>query len=78
MAILNEEIEDFAAFARQHSKDAGSLDELYDRWRQQSYCDVDARAVEVSLRDMLAGDTGRPFNEFATEFRKRNKIQSEQ
>ncbi|MEQ1829896.1 MAG: hypothetical protein ABL921_28295 [Pirellula sp.] len=76
MSSVKEEFEMFTEFARNHAADARSLDELYDRWRDQYYRDVDARAIEASLADMLAGETGRPLDEFAAEFRKRNSLES--
>ena len=78
MATLEKEIEDFARYAKSHSSENVTLDELYDRWREQTYEDTDALAVEASLRDMEAGETGRPFDEFSDEFRKRNKIDRQQ
>ena len=77
MSTVKEEFELFTAFARNHVTDAKSPDELYDRWRDQYYHDIDARAIEASLADMRAGETGRPFNEFAAEFRQRNSFASE-
>ncbi len=78
MSTVKEEIEQFTAFAQNHGSDAQSLDELYDRWREQHYRDIDARAIEASLADMRAGETGRPFAEFAAEFRRRNGIETKQ
>jgi hypothetical protein len=78
MATLEKEIEDFTRFAKNHSSEDVTLDELYDRWREQVYRDVDTLAVEASLRDMEAGEVGKPFDEFAEEFCKRNGIDEKQ
>ena len=78
MTTLEHEINDFTQFARGHSSENVTLDELYDRWRDQINRDVDSLAIEASLRDMDAGETGRPFDEFADEFRKRNNLGEKQ
>jgi len=71
---LDEKIEDFTRFAKSHSSEDVTIDELYDRWRERTFQETDALAVEASLRDMEQGETGRPFDEFAGEFRKRNNL----
>ena len=35
---------------------------------------LDVLAIAASIRDLDRGVTGRPFDQFASEFRKRNKI----
>lgn len=76
MPQLQKDIEDFTSFAKnQLSKGATfSIDELYDRWREGHPAAEDALAVQASLRDMDSGETGRPFDEFASDFSKRNNI----
>jgi len=69
---LDDKIEDFTRFAKNHSSEDVTIDELYDRWRERTFQETDALAVEASLRDMQQGETGRPFDEFAEEFRKKN------
>lgn len=72
-----EQIQVFTAFAVQLSAQEGegiSLDEIYDRWREKTLRPTDASAVQASLRDMDQGETGRPFDEFAEEFRSRNNV----
>jgi len=71
---LDDKIEDFTRFAKSHSSEDVTIDELYDRWRERTFQETDALAVEASLRDMQQGETGRPFGEFAEEFRKRNNL----
>lgn len=69
-------IDDFASFAK-GKLSAGvsaSIDDLYDEWRESHGAEEDRLALEASLRDMAAGETGRPFAEFAGEFRKRNDL----
>ena len=80
MHRLQAEIQEFTSFAIEHlsTGDVNSLDELYDRWREVHPAAEDALAVKASLRDMDNGETGRPFNEFASEFSKRNNITDDQ
>jgi len=76
MPQLEKDIEDFTCFAKkQLSKGAAfSIDELYDRWREGHPAAEDALAVQASLRDMDSGEIGRPFDEFASDFARQNKI----
>ena len=80
MHRLQEEIEDFTSFAKEHLSEGNvsSLDELYDRWRELHPATEDELAVQASLRDMEEGETGRPFAEFAADFAERNKIADDQ
>jgi len=71
---LDDKIDDFTRFARSHSSEDITMDELYDRWRERAFKETDAFAVQASLHDMEQGETGRLFDEFAGEFRNRNKI----
>ncbi|MCA9236264.1 MAG: hypothetical protein KDA44_12395 [Planctomycetales bacterium] len=66
----------FTAFAqaRLGAGEQVSLDELYDQWRLAQPSDDDVQAVQAALRDMAAGETGRPFDEFAAEFRARHGL----
>ena len=73
MHQLQQDIADFTSFVKAHmAEGAVSLDELYDRWREVHPAAEDALAVQASLQDMERGETGRPFEEFAADFRKRN------
>jgi hypothetical protein len=76
MPQLEKDIEDFTAFAKKElSKGVTfSIDEFYDRWREGHPVAEDALAVQASLRDMEKGEIGRPFDEFASDFAKRNNI----
>ena len=80
MHRLQEEIEDFTSFAKKHSsaRSDASLDELYDRWRETHPAAEDTLAVRASLRDMEGGERGRPFEQFAADFAKRNNITDDQ
>lgn len=81
MKATEELIESFRSFALQRLErgDAElSIDELYDCWRRentdQEQVREDLLAVQASLRDMERGERGRPFDEFASEFRTRRHI----
>ncbi len=81
MANVNEELASFCKFAefRLHGGDAAdSLDSLYAEWRASNpspeLLEIDVRAVRAALRDMEAGQIGRPVDEFLAEFRQRNGI----
>jgi len=76
MPQLEKDIQDFTSFAKKQLSMGAtfSIDELYDRWREGHPAAEDALAVQASLRDMDSGETGRPFDEFASDFAKRNKI----
>ena len=79
MATSEQEINSFSAFAKSRIKNGGdqfSLAELLDEWTIQNPPSEDALAIQASIRDMENGDTGRPFQEFADQFRKRNNIDS--
>jgi hypothetical protein len=76
MGTTIKEINDFARFARAHleaSDESLSIDELFDRWREQCPSVEDTLAVRASIRDMENGESGRPLDEFSDEFRKRNE-----
>lgn len=77
MATSEHEIDSFSEFAKSQLNNRGSdvsLDELFDEWRIANPPPDDALAIKASLRDMENGETGRPFEEFADEFRKRNNL----
>lgn len=71
---LDKKIEDFTRFAKSHAAEDTTMDELFDRWRARTLQETDALAVQASLRDMEQGETGRPFNQFSEEFRRKNGI----
>ncbi len=70
MTLVQKELESFTKFAHERI-DAGklpqSIDELYDEWRETHASVEDKLAIEASLRDMEAGETGRDFESFANE-----------
>ena len=79
MATSEHEIDSFSEFAKSQLNDRGSgvsLDELFDEWRIVNPPSEDALAIQASIRDMEKGKTGRPFEEFAAEFRGRNNLSS--
>ena len=68
-------IENFTQFARAQVKERGDgipIDELFDEWRILNPPSDDWQAIHASLRDLEHGETGRPFEDFAAEFRQRN------
>lgn len=76
MTTLRQEIESFTTFAQAKIAQGTnvSIDELYDQWREGHPSTEDELAIRASLRDLANGETGRPFEEFAAEFRQRNKL----
>ncbi len=71
-------IESFTQFAMTMVDQEGnelSIDDLFDEWRIQHPPTDDLLAINASLRDMENGETGRSFDDFAKEFRQRNRIQ---
>ncbi len=79
MATTEHEIESFSQFAKSQLELRGSdtsLDELFDEWRLKHPSSEDALAIEASIRDMEDGETGRSFDDFSADFRKRNNLPS--
>ena len=81
MAATAQEFQSFCMFAEQRLRNdqAGeSLDDLYIEWRScnpsPEELETNVLAVRAALRDMDAGETGRPIDVFAAEFRRRNGI----
>jgi hypothetical protein len=73
----SELIEDFAQFAREQVNLRGEslpLDNLFDEWRILNPPSEDWPAIQASLRDMENGETGRPFEDFVSEFSQRNNL----
>lgn len=76
----SELIENFSRFAREQVSRRGEdlpIDELFDEWRTQNPPADDWLAIRASLRDIEQGEAGRPFDEFAKEFRQRNNIRTQ-
>ena len=72
-----EELRSFHEFIGQklqHSEEALSPEEALDEWRFLHSEPDDYEAIKEALDAMDAGDTGRPFEEFAAEFRRRHHI----
>ena len=81
VSVTIEEIDSFSEFARERLNNGGAdstIDELFDEWRYKNPpADVarnDLLAIKASLLDMKNGETGRPFDEFITEFRRRKSL----
>ena len=76
MAVTQDQIDKFHRFASEHVSRRGgasSLEELIDLWQVENPSPEQARedvlAVKAALRDMESGERGRPWDEFAREFR---------
>lgn len=56
------QINEFASFAlgRLQTQNQASIDDLYLEWRTEAFRDIDAAAVMASVRDIEAGERGRP------------------
>lgn len=74
--MTQEQIDKFHRFASEHVSRRGgaaSLEERIDLWRIENPSADQARedllAVKAALRDMENGERGRPWDEFASEFR---------
>ncbi len=85
MKVTKQQIENFRSFALKQMGDGGcesTIDELYDRWRLEFPSDdelqEDVLALKASLRDIEAGETGRPLEEFSREFKARHDIAGSQ
>jgi len=81
MAGTATELLSFYQFAEQRLRNSGcdhTLDELFAEWRAcnppPEELEGNVLAVRASLRDMDNGETGRPIEDFAAEFRQRNGI----
>jgi hypothetical protein len=75
MPTTEQEIESFARLAKEQLRGQGenrTIDELFDLWRLRHPLSTDAAAIEASIRDMKEGKAGRPFADFAEEFRDRD------
>jgi hypothetical protein len=79
--VTEQQIDDFTMFAKARivsGVSANSLTELLDEWLMNNPPDDDRLAIQASLRDMEAGETGKAFDEFAAEFRARNGLPNSQ
>jgi hypothetical protein len=80
MSDVQQDLEGFYQFAsRQIVLGHGqTLSDLFDEWHSQQQTPQElyenARAVKAALRDIEAGETGKPFEVFAHEFRQRNNL----
>ena len=81
MPVTPDQIDSFYQFATERLDNGGAqctIDELFELWRLENptpeELHEDVLAVQASLRDMQNGETGRPFEEFSREFRRRNNL----
>jgi hypothetical protein len=71
------QIDEFRRFAEQRlaAGERRTVAELFDEWMEASPTEAereaDLRAIEESLRDIDAGNLGRPYEEFMAEFRQK-------
>jgi len=75
--VTAEQIDAFAQFARARIEEGTaetSLVELVDEWLLNNPLSEDWLAIQASLQDLEAGETGAPFEQFAAEFRDRNGL----
>ena len=80
-------LEDCVRLWRQQSEREATLDDIQQGQADlavglaETFDDVrrtdDWLAIRASLRDIEQGETGRPFDEFAAEFRQRNNIRTQ-
>jgi hypothetical protein len=75
--VTEQQIDAFSQFAKSQIESGASADslvELLDQWLLENPPPGDLLAIEASMRDMEAGETGKPFDKFAAEFRARNGL----
>lgn len=78
--VTAQQIDAFAQFARARIEKGtaeSSLFELVDEWVLNNPSSEDSLAIQASLRDMEAGETGQSFEQFAADFRDRNRLPSQ-
>ena len=70
-----DQINDFSAFAKSRldSGEQVDIDQLYDEWRSKAFADIDALAIQASVRDLENGERGEPLDEFLANFEKEPK-----
>lgn len=79
--VTEQQIDAFSQFAKSRigsGASAESLIELVDQWLIENPPQDDLLAIQASLRDMEAGETGKAFDEFAAEFQARNGLPNPQ
>jgi hypothetical protein len=65
-----EQIDDLNHFIEtlpQSERDSLSMDEIYERWREQAFKHDDLLAIKASVRDYESGERGRPVDEFLAD-----------
>ncbi|MEM8671904.1 MAG: hypothetical protein AAGG48_30585 [Planctomycetota bacterium] len=70
-----DQINDFTAFAKSRlgSGEQVDIDRLYDEWRSKAFGDIDALAIQASIRDLESGERGEPLDEFLANFEQEQK-----
>lgn len=77
MSTIEQDLQSFTAFAQGHISSgamAESLDELFDRWRQQIPSDElhaeNVAAINAAIADFQNGDRGTPAGEHSRKLRR--------
>jgi hypothetical protein len=70
-----DQINDFSAFAKSRlgSGEQVDIDQLYDEWRSKAFADIDALAIQASVRDLENDERGEPLDEFLANFEQEEK-----
>jgi hypothetical protein len=79
--VTEQQINAFSLFAKSRIEGGAttqSLVELLDEWMVENPSSDDRLAIQASLHDMEAGETGKEFGEFAAEFRAKNGLSNSQ
>ena len=77
MASIENDLQDFAEFARNHvdgNEHPPTIDELFDQWRLENPPSDDILAIKASLRDVDGGEGGKPVGDHIDEMRKKHNL----
>ncbi|TWT88629.1 hypothetical protein Mal64_21150 [Pseudobythopirellula maris] len=69
---IDEQIEEFSRFVKQvpeRERACLSLDELYQRWREESIAREDLAAIQQAVTDFENGDRGQPADQAMAKLR---------
>ena len=70
-----DQIDDFTAFAKSRLGSGAQvdIDQLYDEWRSKAFADIDALAIQASIRDLENGERGESLDDFLANFEQEQK-----
>ena len=76
MSSIEHDLEAFARFARDHANGTNppTIDELFYQWRTENPPADDLLAIKASLRDVDAGERGKPIDEHLDDMRKKHNL----